>query len=211
MDNEFQKAFLEKCVDGDTAVFKVGEEQVKYRFLAVDTPESVHPKKKEENYGKLVSEYTCDTLSNAEEILIETEKNVTTDKYGRSLAWIWVDGELIQKKLVEQGYAEVAYIYGNYKYTLNLCAIQKEAISKKINIWSDKKREEGYCKNKDITDVSRDIVLNIPIIEQSVENKNELNIIPYILVIVIFLIYLCFNPNFRKKFLKKMAKKIKKR
>lgn len=36
---------LSKCVDGDTARFILNKEEIKARFLAIDTPESVHPTK----------------------------------------------------------------------------------------------------------------------------------------------------------------------
>ena len=47
------------CVDGDTAKFMYKDEEITARFLAIDTPETVHPTKEEEKYGKEASEYTC--------------------------------------------------------------------------------------------------------------------------------------------------------
>ena len=47
------------CVDGDTAKFLYKEEKITARFLAIDTPETVHPTKEEEAYGKEASKYTC--------------------------------------------------------------------------------------------------------------------------------------------------------
>ena len=40
------------CVDGDTAKFIYKDEKITARFLAIDTPETVHPTKEEEVYGK---------------------------------------------------------------------------------------------------------------------------------------------------------------
>ncbi len=137
-------AEFEKCVDGDTAVFKINGESIKFRFLAIDTPETVHPTKEVEAYGKDASEYTCNKLTNASKIEIEYEEE-KTDKYNRSLGWIWIDDSLLQKELISYGYAEVAYIYGNYKYTTSLCETQKEAIEKNNGIWKDSNRKEGYC------------------------------------------------------------------
>lgn len=50
--NEKETVKFKKCVDGDTAVFTVNNEDIKVRFLAIDTPETVHPTKKEQPYGK---------------------------------------------------------------------------------------------------------------------------------------------------------------
>lgn len=137
-------AKFEKCIDGDTAVFNINGESTKFRFLAIDTPETVHPTKGEEAYGKNASEYTCNKIKQAKIIEIEYE-NEKLDKYGRNLGWIWIDGSLLQKELIENGYAEVAYIYGNYKYTNNLCETQKISIENQRGIWQDGKRKEGYC------------------------------------------------------------------
>ena len=63
--NEKIQVTLEKCVDGDTARFVYKKSNIKARFLAIDTPESVHPTKKVEPFGKEASKYTCDMLSNA--------------------------------------------------------------------------------------------------------------------------------------------------
>ena len=194
---------LEKCVDGDTASFNVSGEVIKFRFLGVDTPESVHPKKKEEAYGKTASEYTCDLLKNAEDIKVEYDKaSSNTDKYNRELAWIWVDGELLQKKLIENGYAQVAYIYGDYKYVLNLCANQSEAKAKKLNIWSDKNYEEGYCKTVDITGVSKDITLDTTSIKHN--NNSWITWVG----IILFILLLIFDQKYRKKVIKKVKKSI---
>ena len=46
---------LVKCVDGDTAYFNINGKEKKVRFLAVDTPETIHPTKGEESGGKTAS------------------------------------------------------------------------------------------------------------------------------------------------------------
>ena len=165
-----------RCVDGDTAVFNVNNEEVKFRFLAIDTPETVHPTKAVEAFGKDASEYTCNKLTSAESIILEYESSNTTDKYGRSLAWIWVDGSLLQKELIEVGYARVAYIYGNYRYTSSLCLYQSKATIAKVGIWEDS-TEVGYCETIDLSDVKDNIIFsNINVTNSSSESEEEQNI-----------------------------------
>jgi micrococcal nuclease len=155
-----QKVEFNRCVDGDTAVFNVDGIETKYRFLAIDTPESVAPNKAVEEFGKDASEYTCNKLTNAKEIIIEYENSNKTDKYGRYLGWIWVDGSLLQKELISVGYAKVAYIYGKYRYTESLCLIQSLAKKEKYGLWGND-TEEGYCSTinlegiEDIIDYSK--------------------------------------------------------
>lgn len=118
-------------VDGDTAKFDINGEIIKVRFLAVDTPESVHPKKEVQAYGVEASDFTKEKLKNAKTIELEFDNNSDKiDKYGRYLAWIWVDGELLQDLLVKEGLAKVAYLYADYKYT-NILE-ESEKIAKKL-------------------------------------------------------------------------------
>lgn len=127
-----------KCVDGDTAKFLLNGEEITVRFLAIDTPETKHPKKGVEPYGKEASDFTCNIITNAESIYLEYDNNSDkTDKYNRYLAWVWVDNNLVQEELVKQGLAKVAYLYGNYKYTNELKKLETEAQENKLNIWSD--------------------------------------------------------------------------
>lgn len=147
--NEKIKVVFVKCVDGDTAYFEIDGEEKKFRFLAVDTPETKHPTKGEEEGGATASEFTCNSLKNAKKIEVEYDpKSDKTDKYDRELVWVYVDGVMLQETLIKEGYAEVAYIYGDYEYVSSLCDVQKTAKSKKLGIWYDGKREEGYCATK---------------------------------------------------------------
>lgn len=130
---------LDKCIDGDTAAFILNDERIKVRFLAVDTPESVHPTKGSTSNGMIASSYTCNKLENAKDIKLEYDpKSNKLDKYQRTLGWIWVDNVLLQKDLVESGYAEVKYIYGDYLYLDELYKVLDEAKINKRGIWEEK-------------------------------------------------------------------------
>lgn len=107
-------------------------------MLAIDTPESVHPSKPVEYYVKEASEYTCNKVSNAKKIELEYDPNSDKlDKYNRLLAWVFVDNKLLQEDLVSNGYAKVAYLYGDYKYTSILEERQELASAKNIGVWNE--------------------------------------------------------------------------
>ncbi len=136
-DNMQSVSFLKK-VDGDTAWFVMDGEEIKVRFLAVDTPETVKSGTEVQPWGPEASDYTTTRLENASDIYLEWDDGSDMmDKYDRYLAWIWVDGSLLQAELVEQGLAEVTYIYGDYKYTDVLYDIQDSAKAAGIGIWSE--------------------------------------------------------------------------
>ena len=149
-ENESEIVELSKCVDGDTAKFKMADGSIKTaRFLAIDTPESVHPTKAVEAYGKEASEFTCNLLTKAQSIKIEYDKaSDKTDKYGRLLVWVYADNKLVQEMLLREGLAKVAYLYADYEYTSYLQEIEKDAKTKKLKIWSD----ENIANNMDATE-----------------------------------------------------------
>ena len=82
-----------------------------------------------------------------------------SDKYGRDLAWVYVDGELLQKQLVSAGLAEVQYIYGDYAYTDELYEAQELAKQNKLNMWSGETDEAGALLATIVTAVGAGAIL----------------------------------------------------
>ncbi len=119
--SEKHEAVYQYVHDGDTAVFFLDDgEQVICRFLAIDTPEVG-----EEGYDE-AKRYTDNALEKASKIVLELDPNSERyDKFDRLLAWVWVDGDLLQAQLVENGLARVGYIYHNYLYLDHLLEIEK--------------------------------------------------------------------------------------
>ncbi len=185
------------CVDGDTAKFIYKKDEITARFLAIDTPETVHPNKEEESYGKEASEYTCNKIKNAEVIELEYDEDSNKlDKYNRHLVWVFVDGELLQKKLVSKGLASVAYLYGDYKYTDELEATEQDAEDSKLGIWSNENSETTKETN---TEEKKDVDI--------VEKKNYKKIIIFLGIAII----MCtVSTKARKKVKKEVNKEIKK-
>lgn len=136
--NEKVEVKFNKCVDGDTLKVTMNGEVKTVRFLAIDTPESVHPEKEVEAFGKEASDYTCKLVTNAKKLYLEYDKNSDKeDKYGRQLAFVYADDLMVQKELIKVGYAKVAYLYADYTYTKELQTLEKKAKDDKKGIWSD--------------------------------------------------------------------------
>ena len=151
--NTKEKVKFIKCVDGDTAKFERNNKVFTLRFLAVNTPETKSPKKGVEFYGKEASKYTCDRLEKAKTIEIEYDKNSDrSDRYGRKLGWVFLDDKLLQKDLVENGYAKVEYVYGKYKYLDELKKLETIAKKEKIGLWQKETTSDKKTSNKNILD-----------------------------------------------------------
>lgn len=191
--NSKEEVTFSKCVDGDTIKVLINGKEETVRFLAVDTPESVHPKKDLEYYGKEASNYTCTKVKEAKKIILEYDDNSTKrDKYDRILAWVYADDLFLQDSLVSEGYAEVAYLYGKYKYVDLLKDHQKVAEAKKIGIWNDEARNTFNEKN------------NIEE-EKNLDDNSNLSFEDILILVVLLLLIFIFGG---KKSLKKSVKKI---
>ena len=126
---------LSKCIDGDTARFILNGKEVKARFIGINTPEYSDDNK--EPYGKESSEYTCELLTNAKKIQVQYDpKSDEKDKYDRELLWVFVDNELLQKKIIEKGYGKVHYVYADYLYVDELKIEEEKAKEKQLGVWS---------------------------------------------------------------------------
>lgn len=125
-------------VDGDTSVFLVNGKEQKVRYLLIDTPETVKPNPPVQPFGKEASNRTKTLLSNAKEIQLEFDESNKTDRYGRLLAYVFVDGKLLQETLVSEGLAKVAYVKNKEaKYLERLEEKQELAKQQHLGIWSN--------------------------------------------------------------------------
>lgn len=155
-----EKVTFDSCVDGDTFKILLNGEKKSVRMIAIDTPESVHPTKEVEFYGKESSEYTCNKLKNANKIELEYDENSDKeDKYERLIAWVFVDGVLLQQELVENGYAKLAYLYDDYKYIDVLEEKQELASAKNIGIWSQEQDVKTEEKNEEKFTIKEIIII----------------------------------------------------
>ncbi|WP_051475485.1 thermonuclease family protein [Bacillus sp. J37] len=139
------EAEVTKVVDGDTLHVMISGKKETIRLLLVDTPETVHPSKQVQPFGPEASNYMKETLS-GEEIQVELGLG-ERDKYGRILAYVYLDDQMINKLLLEKGLARVAYVFEpNTKYIDEFYDIQKQAQNEELGIWSleNYATEEGF-------------------------------------------------------------------
>lgn len=125
-----------RVVDGDTLEVDFNGTKEKVRLIGVDTPESVHPNaSKNSEEGKLTSNYTKSKLE-GKDVALEFDVQ-ERDMYGRLLAYVWFDGEMYNKHLLNIGYAKVATYPPNVRYVDDFTALQKTAREKKAGLWGE--------------------------------------------------------------------------
>lgn len=117
--NGFIKAKFYKIADGDTAFFKINNINECVRFMVIDTPRLLTDP---EPYGLEAKEYVEEVLKNAHEIYLESDKanNLRDDTLSqRLLAWVWVDGKLLNYLIVRNGLATNKYILNDKMKYIN--------------------------------------------------------------------------------------------
>jgi micrococcal nuclease len=99
-------------VDGDTidVVVDLGFDIMfasRVRLAGIDTPESRTTDKAEKILGLESKEYLKKQLKDAKSVVIKTEKMNSSEKYGRILGWIYVNGDTVSlnDKMINDGYA----------------------------------------------------------------------------------------------------------
>ena len=109
---EYRVKKINNIVDGDTIDvdidlgFDVSFSQ-RVRLAGIDTPESRTSDKFEKTLGIEAKEYLKKKLKDAKDVVIKTEKPDSSEKYGRILGWLYVDGDTVSVNdhMIEDGYA----------------------------------------------------------------------------------------------------------
>jgi micrococcal nuclease len=109
---EYRVKQVLRVVDGDTIDVDIDlgfdiSFTSRVRLAGIDTPESRTTDKKEKVLGLEVKQRLKDLLSKSSSVVIRTEKPDSTEKYGRILGWLFIDGaeKSINEGLIADGYA----------------------------------------------------------------------------------------------------------
>jgi micrococcal nuclease len=142
--NEPTTATFVNANDGDTINVMIDGEKQRIRLLMIDTPEMNYNKGEPDPYAQQAKDFTINVLQQANDIQVLVDKGPATDDYDRLLAYVYVDGVLLQESLLKEGLGAIRYVNKpNNSLETQLRAIQKDAEQTKINIWS----EDGYFEN----------------------------------------------------------------
>lgn len=127
-----------RVIDGDTVKLESGET---VRYIGIDTPETVDPRRGVGCFGKEAS------VKNKELVLgkeVRLAKDVSeTDKYGRLLRYVSVGDTFVNEYLVREGYARASSYPPDVKYQNLFRDAEREAREAKRGLWAD-----GACGDK---------------------------------------------------------------
>jgi micrococcal nuclease len=109
---EYRVKKLINVIDGDTIDVDIDlgfdiSLLRRVRMAGIDTPESRTTDKAEKVLGLESKEYLKKIMKDSKSIVIKTELPDSSEKYGRILGWVYLDGatKSINEQMIEDGYA----------------------------------------------------------------------------------------------------------
>ena len=109
---EYYVKKVTKVVDGDTIDVEIDlgfdiSFSSRVRLAGIDTPESRTTDKMEKALGLEAKDYLKKQIESAKTVVIKTEKMDSSEKYGRILGWLFLDGSEVSmnEKMIEDGHA----------------------------------------------------------------------------------------------------------
>jgi micrococcal nuclease len=133
-------AFVTRVIDGDTIEVRFEGDIIDVRLIGIDTPETVAPDEPVTCYGPEASKFTTSRLDGRR---VKLEFDIERiDRYGRTLAYVWIEGELFNETLVAQGYAQVTTYPPNVKYVERFIEAQREARTAERGFWGSCQTEQ---------------------------------------------------------------------
>ena len=122
-------------LDGDTIRVVHGGHETTIRLLGVDTPETHHPTKPVGCFGPEAAAYTERRLAGRRvELVTDLEVH---DRYGRTLAFVYLDGNSFNDELLRLGYARLLVIPPNGAHARTQLAIELAAKAARRGLWGE--------------------------------------------------------------------------
>lgn len=114
--------------DGDTLTVKINGKKEKVRLLGVDTAEMAQG-----FWGKEAKKFT-ENLTAGKQVRLETDVQ-ERDRYGRLLAYVYVNKDFVNLELIKNGYAQLLTYPPNVRYVEVFQKAQKDAREAQRGIW----------------------------------------------------------------------------
>jgi micrococcal nuclease len=120
---------VQRIIDGDTILLSDGRQ---VRYIGVDTPELSDPR-----VAGAAREATEVNRRLLEGRTLRLEYDVRkTDKYDRTLAYVWADGVFVNEELLKEGFARLLTIPPDVKYLEQLRLAAHEGEERRGRIWT---------------------------------------------------------------------------
>ncbi|MFN8525158.1 MAG: thermonuclease family protein [Chloroflexota bacterium] len=126
-------AHVVSVTDGDTVVVSLSDRDEKVRLIGIDAPESVDPNRPKMCWADEASARAKELLGDRD-VELELDKG-ERDRFGRLLAYVWIDGENSSLTLAREGHAVQLTIAPNTRYVDQIAAAVAEARDAGRGLW----------------------------------------------------------------------------
>jgi micrococcal nuclease len=129
-------AAVERVIDGDTIVVRLGRREERVRYVGMDTPETVKPGTPVQCYGPAAHALNARLLGAGAGVTLRFDRELR-DRYGRLLAYVYraADGLFVNAALVRDGAARTLTIAPNTAHAPELARLQEAARSAGRGLW----------------------------------------------------------------------------
>ncbi len=126
-----------RVVDGDTVVVQSDQGKETIRLIGIDTPETKHPSKPVQCFGKEATAFTTSVLPEGTQVRLERDVE-ERDRYDRVLAYVYRadDDVFVNLELARQGFADVLTIAPNVAHTTEFVDAVADARDNQRGLWS---------------------------------------------------------------------------
>ena len=137
------QALVTNVVDGDTIDVEIEGVEYRLRYIGIDTPETVDPRRPVGCFGPEASAYNRQLVEGR---TVGLEKDVSeTDDFGRLLRYVWLPAEgsasgraeMVNAVLVREGYAQVSTYPPDVRHQDTFLRLQGEARNAGRGLWGD--------------------------------------------------------------------------
>lgn len=137
-------AMVTSVIDGDTLEARVGTTTESVRLIGIDAPEIVWPSEENnlddpqpECFGWEARTALEDLTLNKEVELRGDRRQPAYDDYGRRLAYVYVERELVNQKLLAEGLARELRVGRGYEEQKNFSRVEDEAQAAGLGLWAE--------------------------------------------------------------------------
>ena len=135
-------ATVTRVIDGDTIKVEVGGQIETVRLIGIDTPETVHPRKPVEYFGKEASAFTKRMADGKSVRLEKDQQTANRDRYGRLLRYVYLpDGKLLNAEIIIQDYG-FAYTRFPFDKMEEFRELEREARKGERGLWESRGNAE---------------------------------------------------------------------
>ncbi|MCS6938757.1 MAG: thermonuclease family protein [Roseiflexus sp.] len=132
-----ERAIVINVADGDTIEVSLSGVTERVRLIGVDTPETSHPSRPVECFGREAAAFTRAMLDGQTVLLEADPSQDNRDRFNRLLRFVWLpDGRLANYEIIAQGYGFEYTFRTPYRYQAQFKAAERAARETRAGLWA---------------------------------------------------------------------------